>query len=623
MASLTQLVFATYFYVFMEWLFHVTKPSFLSLFSIITNLELFLVSAFLLALLGLVPMGVLWLLGFPLRTLSSRCRALYPEGLVPAALMTVSVTLLVDNFSYTVFGFGIVTATHWAAKTAYLLAILPVFARFSYGFVCRHGTAAHPGPGHLRLAGASSLVLLSFALLVSALVNAKRLDTGLELVPESATSRKQLPNILLFASDGVEADHLSAYGYERKTSPTLDAFVDSALVVENALTNAKTSAPSDVSMLTGKLPTTVKALSTMHILMGRNSYEHLPGILKGFGYRTLQESIRFYSDAAEANMRHAFDEVNGRVLQEAGASILPTRVSFALTIERHFLEKLRRRVTERVLHLSGVEEATNVYQLVMAEKPANRRLIWKTTDEARVERAIDFMRRSDDPFFVHIHLNNHTHCIWINGRCEYLDPPKRFFSRNRQSPWADIYDDAIRASDTCFKELVSYLKDSGKLDNTLIVYSSDHGSHWRTDRRVPLIFIFPGGKHAGRIRITAQLIDVAPTILDYLNIPIPEWMEGGSLLAPETLDPLRPVFTALDAGEDSSEPYFALRGLALNVCNRRYEMTLNDGIVQSGEILNHTAPCTDASLPSEEEAARTIEEHLRERGFPLPGTVNR
>src|SRR5690606_17785217 len=60
---------------------------------------------------------------------------------------------------------------------------------------------------------------------------------------------------------------------------------------------------------------------------------------------------------------------------------------------------------------------------------------------------------------------------------------------------------------------------------------------------VPLLFLFPHAEYTGRISATTQLIDIAPTILDYLEVEIPEWMEGHSLLD-GSLDRHRPVFTS-------------------------------------------------------------------------------
>jgi bisphosphoglycerate-independent phosphoglycerate mutase (AlkP superfamily) len=72
---------------------------------------------------------------------------------------------------------------------------------------------------------------------------------------------------------------------------------------------------------------------------------------------------------------------------------------------------------------------------------------------------------------------------------------------------------------------------------------SDHGSAVSRHGRVPLIFVFPGGNPHGRIVADTQLLDIAPSLLDYLGAPIPAWMGGQSLLSVKA-DPLRPILTA-------------------------------------------------------------------------------
>ena len=92
--------------------------------------------------------------------------------------------------------------------------------------------------------------------------------------------------------------------------------------------------------------------------------------------------------------------------------------------------------------------------------------------------------------------------------------------------------------------LLKLLEETGQRDNTLVVFMSDHGEisgdHGLTKTgcrfyerlvRVPLIFRLPGRFQSGlRSDALVELIDVAPTILELAGIPLPEHMEGRSLL---------------------------------------------------------------------------------------------
>ncbi|MCU0409500.1 MAG: sulfatase-like hydrolase/transferase, partial [Bacteroidales bacterium] len=90
--------------------------------------------------------------------------------------------------------------------------------------------------------------------------------------------------------------------------------------------------------------------------------------------------------------------------------------------------------------------------------------------------------------------------------------------------------DTILSYDAYMGQLIEALKARGTFDETLIIVYSDHAMGFQTTERIPLVFHFPAGQHAGRITTNVQNLDIAPTILDYLGIPIPEWMEGESIL---------------------------------------------------------------------------------------------
>ena len=83
---------------------------------------------------------------------------------------------------------------------------------------------------------------------------------GFEFVTEPLAARYEpgrparRPNILLVGMDGVNADHLSVYGYDRATSPSLAQLARDALVFTNAYSNAANTGGALTAMLTGRLP---------------------------------------------------------------------------------------------------------------------------------------------------------------------------------------------------------------------------------------------------------------------------------------------------------------------------------------------------------------------------------
>ncbi len=104
----------------------------------------------------------------------------------------------------------------------------------------------------------------------------------------------------------------------------------------------------------------------------------------------------------------------------------------------------------------------------------------------------------------------------------------------------------ISELDACLGTLFGFLKQTGEWDNTLIIFSSDHGDymgdHYLIDKahffdatmRVPLIIRDPSARadmtRGQNLNHFAELVDLAPTILEFLGQPIPDRFQGRSLL---------------------------------------------------------------------------------------------
>ncbi|MDJ0850250.1 MAG: sulfatase-like hydrolase/transferase, partial [Myxococcota bacterium] len=62
------------------------------------------------------------------------------------------------------------------------------------------------------------------------------------------------PDLVLISVDTLRPDHLGLYGYDRGTSPNLDRFFANGRIYTNAYSTSASTAPSVVSLLTGRLP---------------------------------------------------------------------------------------------------------------------------------------------------------------------------------------------------------------------------------------------------------------------------------------------------------------------------------------------------------------------------------
>lgn len=152
-------------------------------------------------------------------------------------------------------------------------------------------------------------------------------------------------------------------------------------------------------------------------------------------------------------------------------------------------------------------------------------------------------READKPFFLFIsqlephHQNDHHHYEGyketVNQYKDYPLPPDLTFLKGDYKEMYPDYISAINRLDYNVGRLVQKLKDLGIYDDTVIIYSSDHGSHFKTRNleykrschdsatHTPLIIKgggFDGGKAENRL---TSLIDLPPTFLSLAGIPIP------------------------------------------------------------------------------------------------------
>ncbi|MEJ5315052.1 MAG: sulfatase-like hydrolase/transferase, partial [Anaerolinea sp.] len=276
MTSLSALIYAL-----MEWLFLTTKPSAIAILPISEKIRILLLSFALLngaAFALLAGLGAGWL--FFRWHIWKRLGILLPAGILSGLTL-----LLVDNFTYTLFRFGVSTSVGWS-RALYLLGfaiILLLWTREVSGWLAAW---ANRSQRHRLWMAPAALAGLTVALL--ALTYIPPQATHPPLWNAGASARKNLPHILLITADGLNANHLSAYGYERDTTPRLRQLAERSLVGENAYSNSANTAGGVVAILTGKYPTTNRLLYPPDALKGENAFQHLPYILKTYGYTSVQ-----------------------------------------------------------------------------------------------------------------------------------------------------------------------------------------------------------------------------------------------------------------------------------------------------------------------------------------------
>jgi glucan phosphoethanolaminetransferase (alkaline phosphatase superfamily) len=608
-------ILVAYLYIFLEWVFIVTMPSFMSMMALSDKLEVFLISGLALSLVCIAVIVALIILD-TLALIANFSRfTSYLGVVIPTVILSTLSLLLIDNFTYTVFKFGISTSTGvWRGVYGLVLIALSVYIYFHllniFGLRAKATTGRKLGNWLFYIS--LGLVVVSIALAIT------RLDFGKLSSAEVATESQQAaryPNIILLGSDGVSADNMSLYGYERDTTPRLRELAQNSLVAENAFTNSSNSAGSIVSIFTGKWPTQTRVLYAPDILTGVNAYEHFPGLLKLNGYTTVEFGVPDYVDAWSLNIKDGFDTVNGRTQSHS----IMNKYAHALGFENvdYFINKLTGRISDRIQHILFIRAMQNPYNIVTQP-------VKDIGDEEKITQMLDIIEKSQGPVFIHVHL--------LGTHGAIFTPQIRVYAKDEQQDqdWmVDFYDDAILSFDQYVGEVIDRLKADGQYENTVLIIYSDHAIKYRVNTRIPLIIHFPGDEFAGRISQNVQNMDIGPTILDYLGLPEPNWVEGESILKSD-LDSHRLIFGAVTSGFMQDEngvtilspqlikpPFYQFNSISIIDCQKFYQFNLTTFDWLSGDVPGYTTPCAEESLYSFDEIKLKMVDRLVQDGFDV------
>lgn len=601
-----------FLYTLMEWIFIISKPSFINTSTIFEKLFVLLNGTAMISITAILALTPFIILYYCLRIKPVRTILRFMLCLVPAFVMAATILLLVDNTTYTLLKFGVVS-TKGTPRLLYLIGfillslalILPAF-RISNSIERSRRKATQKQRVTTPLV--LGLVLLLCAGLPMVINSVSKASAPAADVVLNST---KLPNILLVTGDGLNAAKLSLYGYEKDTTPFLKELAETSLVAENAFSNAQGTIGSTTSILTGSDPSDIRVLAATDILKGDEAYKHLPGILKSYGYYTVQLSFSYYADAFRINIQGGFDEANGESLvqskvQTALAELLPTDFYY-------FMREMYTRISDRLGHLFYAKEMTNPF-IQVTESPE------KFNDQEKLDYLFKLLDQTEQPVFVHLH--------WMGTHGPKYYPEKQVFSAGKdiesQGKYEDVfYLDSILQFDSAVSQIYDALEKRNLLDQTLLVVGSDHTQRWSI-ARIPLLIHFPDSAHAGEVTENVQNMDIAPTILNYLNIPQPDWMPGQSLLTP--LDADRPIFLAAipDSKKDpetgkitypeAKAPFYQFGKMTLILCDHYYQVNFLKQKLTDAKVAGYIGECATPA-PGNEEALQLIIAHLQQYGF--------
>jgi arylsulfatase A-like enzyme len=615
-------VLSCYFYYLMEWLFFLSRPSMLSYLTVPENLALLFNAPLTMIFIALPAVSIMSLLPAVLPIKKGVIKVIIDKFpyVTPAVILTCTAFLMLENFSYTMFGIASHSASTLASQGYYWI-IITLFLIYAIGKLANGNSNGGIITRHIRSLFTLMAVLLGISSVSLAVSYHQPLSTEYEV--HLPPIKDDLPNIIFFAADGVNSTNMSIYGYERVTTPFMDSIAHESLVYMNHWTNSAKTTGAVGSLLSGKYPTRTKVIFRPDTFSGKDMFQHFPRVLRGLGYYNIDISLRHYIDPEDLKMRNAFDYANNRILDNRDSVVKNFFLSRWPTSVQ-FFEDNWQRLYQRLAHLSGYTSMVNPHKLVnQGEKVPDHR-----SDIDRMDQLKYQILHAPKPFFANVHL--------LGPHGKKFDYEKPVFTKTKEQPnrWmVDHYDNAIYQWDAYSREIYQLLDELGELDNTLLIFSSDHGKRHKVNETLPLIIRFPNQEHTGSVKQASQRMDIAPTVLSFLGVTPPEWMDGHSLLSRSK--EVYPIFIVnsskqqlINAGEwkvsaNLVPPFYSLGTMSMAYCGMLYSMDINNinHILLSQERVHaKTATCPATDLEPEL-AYDMIFTHLKDMGYDV-GQLN-
>ncbi len=331
----------------------------------------------------------------------------------------------------------------------------------------------------------------------------------------ACSSQKEQRGVIIIVLDALRSDHLSAYGYDRETSPFLDSLAEDSAWFKNTFSAAPQTVPSVSSILTGKYPFQHGA----HFFSGNQSYHPRIPVTSG-GLPKMKEENKLL---AEYMKEEGFFT--------AGISANPG-----------------------IRNIYGFAQGLDFFRYINCYTESEA----KVCDGARINRLMEdelIPKLEDNDFYIYLHyMDVHNpyfkpnafkkrfsefrgEPIYVNGIPEKITPEELQYS-------IDCYDECIIYLDGLLSSLFTNLREKNLLENTLVIIVSDHGDEFMehgglghgTTCYNELIKSFALISHPSiKNRVftdRVSLVDIAPTVLDWFNIDYGQNAFTGKSLKP-------------------------------------------------------------------------------------------
>ncbi len=468
------------------------------------------------------------------------------------------------DFSWFIFSVAIISCVHFLTEKTSFYKLLPSYSVLLFILIASARYAAQDA--RIRSGFNKKFLILFLSLVVLEwfmVFHWSNRERNIEVHPVKTTTRNKKPNIILIVADTLRADACN--------TPQISSFANKATVYKNCTTTSPWTLPAHASLFTGTYVTTHRThfrildsvTSTKEFLkLGIPiSYPLKPEkitiakLLKQKGYKTYGIASNYVFMGSSTGIAQGFDTYDNRHY----------RLAFSYTPLAEDLSKIVG-ISALIKFLCNISEFTECKLQYMKKAYRMAEDINKSLKHTIKNHLSEHKKK---PFFLFVnYMDTHEPYIPLLAyrkknkkiKDKWLSLPTSYWWDKRVDKGLKankeelehikaVYNAGVMYTDTEFGKLIKFLKSYGIYDNTMIIFTADHGEFngehdlighgtnhlYKQAINVPLIIKYNGTNKGKTVLEKTSIVDIFPTILTSLKMSIPSYMEGYTLTEPTKL----------------------------------------------------------------------------------------
>jgi arylsulfatase A-like enzyme len=389
-----------------------------------------------------------------------------------------------------------------------------------------------------QVQASSRSIFIAAGIIGGVLLTLSVVGSGWAASQPAAPARHEYTNVIMISLDILRPDHLGSYGSRRNTSPNIDRLAKQSVLFENAIAHSYLTPVAHMSVFTGQYPR-LHGMVSFEVSRDQVTSRTLPKILKYYGYETaaVTSSPEFFMryDTESGKIvspkdifSRSFDYF-GRTIPDKSGSVRVNPTASLEWLKANKDKKFFLWIETGMLH-PPYSQTVPLPDRTQYDPPGYTPFY----EQFPIRLGREYVDNGI-PTEVLFHIYKGDYYLDFQPIHRLTDKDVSFIKSR--------YDAGINYTDKFIGDLLETLDTLKLSGKTLVVFHSIHGESlgehgyffhhdvFDTEVKTALMFRFPGKDKAGaRISRQVQGIDIMPTILDYLQIPLNHESQGASMM---------------------------------------------------------------------------------------------